>query len=89
QRVSGFAEKVAGSLRRLMDAAALTDCLNAINREHAHPIAAVSLVDFASFEGSPALLVAFTDVMRENWVWVVGPDCGPASASMRYRAKVG
>ncbi len=79
------------ALRRLTAPAALSSCLAAIGGEHPRPAAVMELVDYASFEGSPALLVVFTDSAGERWVWVTGPDCGQGNtgAGTRYRAKVG
>jgi hypothetical protein len=59
-------------LARLTDPAALTACLNAIGLTH--PGRAV-LVDYATYEGRPALLVVvrFGDSAT---VVAVGPDCG-------------
>jgi hypothetical protein len=94
-RVSAYAgalaDKVTPALRRLAAPAALDDCLRAIAAEHGRPVSSVPLIDYALFEGLPALVVSFTDTAGEQWIWVAGPDCGldNAAASTRYRAKVG
>jgi hypothetical protein len=82
---------VAPPLRRLTAPAALSDCLAAIGAEHPRPATAIELVDYAAFEGAPALTVVFTDATGERRVWVAGPDCGlpGAGADTRYQANVG
>jgi len=79
------------ALRRLTAPAALSACLAAVGREHSRPATAVDLVDLASFEGTPAVVIMFTDSAAEQWVVVSGPACGSgtAGADTRYRAKVG
>jgi hypothetical protein len=78
-------------LRRLVDRTALGTCLNAIAAEHGRGSLAVDLVDYASFEGAPALVITFADQPGDRWAWVVGPECGvPGSgADTRYQARVG
>lgn len=58
-------------LRRLTDPAALDTCLDLIRRVAEEPEAALLRVDLARFEGSPAVVVVFTDR-----IWVSGPQCG-------------
>ena len=86
-----FRSRVTPALRRLAAPTGLDDCLRAIAAEHGRPMSSAPLIDFARFEGLPALVVAFTDAAGEQWIWVAGPDCGlgAAAASTRYRAKVG
>lgn len=81
----------AAGLDRLSDRAALATCLDAVAATHATGPLTVDLVDYASFEGSPALVVAFTDRSGARWAWVSGPDCGLAGsgADTRHRARVG
>jgi negative regulator of sigma E activity len=95
-RVSAFshadlAAQVTPALRRLAAPAALDDCLRAIAAAHGRSLGSGPLIDYARFDGLPALVVAFTDAAGEQWIWVAGPDCGlaTAAASTRYRAKVG
>src|SRR5262249_21496326 len=66
-------------------------CLNAIVREYGGRVA---LVDFARFEGRPALVVALDDAPLgggKRLVVVVGPACGQGNAvtDERYRSTVG
>ncbi|MGN9775092.1 hypothetical protein ACTMS0_04845 [Micromonospora sp. H33] len=86
-------DRVAGpiGLDRLEDPAALTACLTEIGAEHGNGPLVVDLVDYARFQGRPALVVRFTDASGARWAWVSGPECGvPGSASdTRYRARVG
>lgn len=78
-------------LHRLTAGSALTACLAAIGAAHPHPAVTVQVVDFASFEGSPALVVLFVDSTGAQWAWAAGPGCGlpGVGADTRYRAKVG
>ncbi|GAA2587397.1 hypothetical protein GCM10010399_16720 [Dactylosporangium fulvum] len=75
-----LSEEVPDSLRRLGDPAARTDCLKAITGEYGGQ---VSLVDYARFEGQPALVV-IVDGTRlgagKRLVVVVGPNCGLGGA---------
>lgn len=85
--------RVAGpiGLDRLEDPGALTACLSEISAEHGNVPLVVDLVDYARFQGRPALVVRFTDATGARWAWVSGPECGvPGSGSdTRYRARVG
>lgn len=85
------ADAAGPGLSRLADRAALSACLDAVAAEHARGLVAVDLVDYASFEGSPALILAFTDGGGGRWGWVVGPNCGRAEsgADTRYRTSLG
>ncbi|NIL43627.1 hypothetical protein HCB17_22715 [Salinispora arenicola] len=86
-------DRVAGpiGLDRLMDPGALETCLVEIRREHGTGQLTVDMVDYARFEGQPALVVRFTDATGARWAWVSGPECGvPGSGSdTRYRTRVG
>ncbi|GAA0724998.1 hypothetical protein Drose_38300 [Dactylosporangium roseum] len=72
--------EVPDPLRRLGDPAARILCLSSITREYGGQ---VSLVDYARFEGRPALVV-IVDGTRlgagKRLVVVVGPDCGLGGA---------
>ncbi|GAB3148637.1 hypothetical protein GCM10027290_33650 [Micromonospora sonneratiae] len=83
--------KAVGGLHRLADTEALTTCLHAVATDHAGGQLTVNFVDYASFQGSPAVVVSFTDGAGARWVWVVGPECGVSSsgADTRYRTRVG
>ncbi|MET7418001.1 hypothetical protein [Dactylosporangium sp. NPDC005555] len=67
-------------LRRLLDPVARAACLSAVVREYGGQVA---LVDYARFEGQPALVV-IVDGTRvgagKRLVIVVGPDCGIGGA---------
>lgn len=82
--------RVAG-LHRLTDRGALAGCLDAVAATHNQGPVAVDLVDYAAFEGIPALVISFADQAGERWIWVAGPECGtPGSgADTRYRTRVG
>ncbi|MFU8851289.1 hypothetical protein ACNAW0_09955 [Micromonospora sp. SL1-18] len=81
----------AGDLDRLARPEALKSCLRAISAEHAAGQLTVELIDYASFQGRPALVVTFLDAGGERWAWVSGPECGvPGSdADTRFRTRVG
>jgi hypothetical protein len=77
------------ALERLRDPTALAACIGAIGRDHQLGVTEVEVVDLASFEGSPAAVVFFTDRSGARWVWVSGPDCGLArGADTRHSAKI-
>lgn len=78
-------------LDRLMDPGALETCLAEIGVEHDAGQLAVEVVDYARFEGQPALVVRFADATGARWAWVSGPECGvPGSGTdTRYRTRVG
>lgn len=82
---------IVGDLGRLTGRAALDSCLAAVAAEHAGGAVTVDLVDYASFEGRPALVVTFVDAAGARWAWVSGPECGvPGSgADTRFRTRVG
>ncbi|WP_025619533.1 hypothetical protein [Salinispora cortesiana] len=86
-------DRTAGAigLDRLADSAALETCLAEIGVEHDAGRLAVELVDYARFEGQPALVVRFTDATGARWAWVSGPECGVSGsgADTRYRTRVG
>lgn len=63
------------ALARLDDPTALAVCLDAITRENAGGPITVEFVDYARFEGRPALIVRFS-ATNGTRVWVAGPDCG-------------
>ncbi|MEU2615686.1 hypothetical protein ABZ570_29570 [Micromonospora sp. NPDC007271] len=80
-----------GNLDRLARPDALESCLRSISAEHAAGPLTVELIDYASFQGRPALVVTFLDAGGERWAWVSGPECGvPGSdADTRFRTRVG
>ncbi|MGW5667332.1 hypothetical protein [Micromonospora sp. NPDC003776] len=78
-------------LARLARPGSLDDCLTAIGVEHGAGPITVDLVDYASFQGLPALVVTFVDPAGTRWAWASGPECGvPGSgADTRFRTRVG
>ncbi|HEY2950501.1 MAG TPA: hypothetical protein VGJ53_19220 [Micromonosporaceae bacterium] len=83
-------------LRRLTDPANWAVCLDALtagNTLYAGYVgpATVRVVDYARFEGRPALVVFFVDGRGAQRVAVVGPHCGEpsAGADVRYATRVG
>ncbi|WP_341718234.1 hypothetical protein QQG74_31505 [Micromonospora sp. FIMYZ51] len=80
-----------GDLTRLGDQRALSTCLAEIGTEHGEGPVTFDAVDYARFQGRPALVVRFTDGSGAQWAWVSGPECGiPGSGSdTRYRTRVG
>ncbi|MER7419997.1 hypothetical protein ABT346_24995 [Micromonospora peucetia] len=92
--VQGEGGRLPGSatgLDRLTDPAALGTCISAIRAEHGNGPLVVDVVDYARFQGRPALVVRFTDATGAHWAWASGPECGvPGSGSdSRYRTRVG
>ncbi|MCW3813841.1 hypothetical protein ONA91_05155 [Micromonospora sp. DR5-3] len=84
--------KSAGAgLERLARPGALASCLGAISAEHGAGLITLDLVDYASFQGRPALVVTFVDPSGTRWAWVSGAECGvPGSgADTRFRTRVG
>ncbi|MFC7529008.1 hypothetical protein [Actinoplanes sp. GCM10030250] len=79
--------KAAGRLSRLAAPELLLACLEAIARENAGGPITAELVDYASFKGSPALIVRFS-AANGIWAWAVGPDCGTPGAGAAHLEKV-
>lgn len=79
------------ALDRLRDPAARAACIEAIATVHPPGVTSVEVVDLASFQGSPAAIVFFTDGSGARWVWASGPECGLAArgADTRGSAKIG
>jgi len=78
------------ALQRLKNTPALADCLRAVEAQHQRGAARVDLVDYATFEGSAALVIVFTDVSGQRMVWVSGPNCGVAGdANTLHSTRVG
>ena len=70
-------------LGRLVPQEALLACLDAISRENGVGPVTAEVVDYARFEGAPALVVQFT-AANGTWVWAAGADCGlPGSGADR------
>jgi hypothetical protein len=70
---------VAPDLWRLQEPNALKACLGAITNEYG---GTVTLVDFARFEGRPAVLVVLSGANGRGRLWAVfvGPNCGLGGA---------
>jgi hypothetical protein len=64
-----------GSLERLRAPHALLTCLDAIARQNGGTPINVESVDYARYQGAPALIVRF-DADGTRWAWATGPDCG-------------
>jgi hypothetical protein len=66
---------VPDALARLRDPAALKVCVDAVQREYGGK---VTVVDFARFEGRPALVILLAGANGRSRLWavVVGPNCG-------------
>jgi hypothetical protein len=82
---------VPDQLRRLSEPDGRTACVNAILAEYG---GSVALLDYARYQGSPALVVLIDGaykVPNRKWVVVVGPNCGigGAIADQKYSAQVG
>jgi hypothetical protein len=80
--------RVPPELNRLTDPAALTGCLGEVTRAHGRAVTSVQLVDYATYEGTPALVLVFTDQDGRNQLWVTGPLCGLGGADSVLRATV-
>ncbi|BCL14859.1 hypothetical protein [Micromonospora sagamiensis] len=78
-------------LDRLTDRTALDTCLGAVGAAHGRGRITVDRVEYAAFQGAPALVIGLVDAEGDRWVVVTGPECGvPGSgADTRYRAQVG
>ncbi|SDT73732.1 hypothetical protein [Actinoplanes derwentensis] len=67
------------ALGRLDDAAELMACVEAITTENSGGTITVEGVDYALFDGKPAVIVRFS-AANGLWVWAVGPECGVPGA---------
>ncbi|MEV6342059.1 hypothetical protein [Actinoplanes sp. NPDC051851] len=75
------------ALERLRAADALLECLDAIAGENGGEQVSVESVDYARFDGEPALVVRFT-ATNGGWAWAVGADCGSPGADADTLGKV-
>lgn len=66
------------ALQRLQDPGALAVCLQAVAEQNGGPID-VRSVDYARFQGAPAVIVQFVFEGKERG-WAVGPECGSPGA---------
>ncbi|MEV0805426.1 hypothetical protein [Micromonospora sp. NPDC050200] len=80
-----------GGLDRLAAPGALDACLAEVSAEHGRGRITVELLDYATFQGEPALVLRFVDPSGQRWAWASGAECGvPGSgADTRYQARVG
>jgi hypothetical protein len=85
---AGAAAAAPAELSRLTVPAELAACLDSIAAEHGVPITTTTTVDYARYEGKPALMVFFVDASGQEWAWVAGPDCGPGGPDTRYSTRV-
>ncbi|MEU8816375.1 hypothetical protein [Actinoplanes sp. NPDC048796] len=81
------AAATAPELSRLLPFAALQECLDAIQRANAAGPIAVESVDYARFDGKPAVVVRFT-AGNGVWAWASGPDCGSPAGDADTLARV-
>jgi hypothetical protein len=84
------AVRAPAGLERLLDPRQRVRCLDAIIREYG---GVVSLIDYARYEGSPALVVALAGARiapSNRLVVVVGPTCGDndAISDQRYMTQI-
>jgi hypothetical protein len=78
-------EDVAAALRRLAEPTALRTCLDAIATTHP---GVATAVDFARFDGTPALIVLVQTGQGGSTVVAVGPGCGVAGTDEKASAPV-
>jgi hypothetical protein len=78
------------ALSRLRVQSALQACIDAIAKENGAGAIVAQTVDFARFNGAPALIVQFS-AGNGTWVWATGVGCGTSSvgAAQLGVAKVG
>lgn len=69
------------AMQRLLDRFALQQCLSSVN---AVLPGRVDLVEYAYFEGSPALVISITSI-DGRWWFVAGPNCGQLGPDEQYR----
>ncbi|WP_433792800.1 hypothetical protein [Actinoplanes sp. CA-252034] len=73
------AELQVSQLDRLAMPTAVAACIDEITRANSGGVISVEFVDYARFEGAPALIVRFS-AANGIWVWAVGPECGTPGA---------
>lgn len=64
-----------GPLSRLLPLPALHECLDAIAAENGEGPISPQSVDYAQFDGKPAVVVRFT-AASGSWAWASGASCG-------------
>lgn len=75
------------ALSRLSAQPALLACINAITAENGVGTIAAQTIDFARYDGAPAVVVQFT-ASNGTWVWASGADCGTPGAGAATLATV-
>lgn len=72
------------------DPQARAECLALVADSIAPAPVTIESIDFARFEGEPALVVWLTDADSARWVWVSGPGCGTPAAGLdeRYHTRL-
>ena len=75
------------ALSRLAVRAALEECFAAIQRENGGGPIAVRSVDYASYTGTPAVVVRFV-ADNGTWAWASGAECGTRTAGADTLDKV-
>ncbi|MEV6850833.1 hypothetical protein [Actinoplanes sp. NPDC051411] len=85
-----MASGVESALQRLTSPTALADCLAAIEEANAGGRISPDSVDYARFDGAPAVIVRFT-AGNGQWAWASGADCGtpPGDAATLDKVPVG
>jgi hypothetical protein len=63
-------------LRLWTDPQERAECLSMISETLQPPPVTINTVDFATYEGEPALVIWATTGDGSRWGWVSGPDCG-------------
>jgi hypothetical protein len=87
-QVPGLAtDSAPAPLARLRAPDALTACLDAIAQANGAGTITVQSVDYARFEGNPALVVRFS-AANGSWVWASGPACGAPGSGAATVASV-
>jgi hypothetical protein len=78
------------ALQRLTTPSALNDCLSAIQQANAAGALSVESIDYARFDGAPAVIVRFS-ASNGRWAWASGADCGtpPGDAATLDKVPVG
>jgi hypothetical protein len=74
-------------LDRLRVQEALRACIEAISEQHGAGEIVPQTVDFARFDGAPAVVVEFA-AADGSWVWASGPACGTSGVGAAKLAAV-
>jgi hypothetical protein len=86
-RTGKYQDSARASLGRLVARTALDACLAAIEQANAGGPLSVSSVDYARFEGRPAVVVRFS-ADNGRWAWASGPQCGAPGGGADVLGKV-